>query len=158
MARLRSIQRRLTRFRQAEAGKRALAVEALAWLAIARLGLLVVPFPRLARLIGDFMSPDDPRVARALAGASPERAALAATIGQIVTEAARAAPFRAVCLPQALAARAMLARRGVASVLYFGAARGEHKPFDAHAWLDAAGVEVTGYPVAHDFTKIACFV
>jgi hypothetical protein len=66
MARLRSIQRRLTRFRQAEAGKRALAVEALAWLAIARLGLLVVPFPRLARLIGDFMSPDDPRVARAL--------------------------------------------------------------------------------------------
>ena len=44
-----------------------------------------------------------------------------------------------------------------ASVLYFGAARGEDKPFDAHAWLDAAGVEVTGYPVAHDFTEIACF-
>ena len=52
----------------------------------------------------------------------------------------------------------MLARRGVASVLCFGAARGEDKPFDAHAWLDAAGVEVTGYPVAHDFTEIACFV
>jgi hypothetical protein len=158
MARLRSIQRRLARFRQAEAGKRALAVEALAWLAVARLGLLVVAFPRLASLIGDFVSPDDPRVARAHASASAEQAALAATIGRIVTDVARAAPFRAVCLPQALAARAMLARRGVASVLCFGAARGEEKPFDAHAWLDAAGVEVTGYPVAHDFTKIACFV
>jgi hypothetical protein len=31
-------------------------------------------------------------------------------------------------------------------------------PFYTHAWLDAAGVEVTGYPVAHDFTEIACFV
>ena len=49
-------------------------------------------------------------------------------------------------------------RRGVASVLYFGAAKGEEKPFDAHVWLDAAGVEVTGYPVAKDFPAIACFV
>jgi hypothetical protein len=29
---------------------------------------------------------------------------------------------------------------------------------DAHAWLDAAGVEVTGYPVANTCTEIACFV
>jgi hypothetical protein len=32
------------------------------------------------------------------------------------------------------------------------------KPLDAHAWLDAAGVEVTGYPVAENFAEIACFV
>jgi len=32
------------------------------------------------------------------------------------------------------------------------------KPLDAHAWLDAAGVEVTGYPVAEGFAEIACFV
>ena len=29
---------------------------------------------------------------------------------------------------------------------------------DTHAWLDAAGVEVTGYPVAPHFAEIACFV
>ena len=52
----------------------------------------------------------------------------------------------------------MLKRRGVGSVLHFGAAKGEQKPLDAHAWLDAAGVEVTGYPVAAKFTEIACFV
>jgi hypothetical protein len=28
----------------------------------------------------------------------------------------------------------------------------------AHAWLDAAGVEVTGYPVAKTFAEIACFL
>jgi len=67
-------------------------------------------------------------------------------------------PFNAVCLPQAMTARIMLKRRGVGSVLHFGAAKGEQKPLDAHAWLDAAGVEVTGYPVAAKFTEIACFV
>jgi hypothetical protein len=52
----------------------------------------------------------------------------------------------------------MLRRRGVASVLHFGAAKGQDRPIDAHAWLDAAGVEVTGYPVAAQFAEIACFV
>jgi hypothetical protein len=42
--------------------------------------------------------------------------------------------------------------------MHFGAARGADTPLDAHAWLDAAGVEVTGYPLAGNFTEIACFV
>jgi hypothetical protein len=75
-----------------------------------------------------------------------------------VTRAARYVPFKAVCLPQAMAARVMLARRGVASIMHFGAARGREKPLDAHAWLDAAGIEVTGYPVPHELVEIACFV
>jgi hypothetical protein len=41
---------------------------------------------------------------------------------------------------------------GIDSVLHFGARTGQDKigqdkPIDTHAWLDAAGVEVTGYPV-----------
>lgn len=43
-------------------------------------------------------------------------------------------------------------------VMHFGAAKGTGKPFDAHALLDAAGAEVTGYPVAKQFAEIACFV
>ncbi|MEJ2378124.1 MAG: hypothetical protein P8Y53_11890 [Pseudolabrys sp.] len=42
--------------------------------------------------------------------------------------------------------------------MHFGAARGQDKPIDANAWLDAAGIEVTGYPVAKQFAEIACFV
>ena len=158
MGQLRLIRLRLAKFRQAKVSKKAMAVEALVLLAIARLALVVIPFPRLARLIGTFVLPQDPRVALAHAGAAPVQAELATTIGRIVLLAANAAPFRAVCLPQALAARAMLSRRGIASVLSFGAARGDDKLFETHAWLDAAGVEVTGYPVANDFTRIACFV
>ena len=97
-----------------------------------------------------------PRPLRATRRGAPPRSR--AEIGWAVTRAARYVPFRAVCLPQAMAARVMLRRRGVASVMHFGAAKGEAKPFDAHAWLDAAGVEVTGYPLANGFAEIACFV
>jgi hypothetical protein len=120
--------------------------------------LLVVPFPNLARRLGTFVPPTDPRTAHAQNGTTPEQTRLAEEIGWAVTRAARYLPFKAVCLPQAMAARVMLKRRGIKSVMHFGAARGTEKPLDAHAWLDAAGVEVTGYPVAKDFTEIACFV
>jgi hypothetical protein len=87
-----------------------------------------------------------------------EHARLAEEVGWAVTRAALYLPFKAVCLPQAMAARVMLTRRGIASVLHFGAAKSEGRPLDAHAWLDAAGVEVTGYPVGRGFAEIACFV
>jgi hypothetical protein len=156
MALSRSIRRPLRRFAQVGNRRRALVAEAVACLLLARLALLFVPFPRLARRLGDFVPPSDPRAAAARAPTA--QAAAAEQIGWAVTRSARYVPFKAVCLPQAMAARVMLKRRGVASVMHFGAARGDDKPLDAHAWLDAAGVEVTGYPVAHKFAEIACFV
>ena len=156
MARLRSIRRPLRRFAQVGSRRRALVVEAVTWLLLARLALILVPFPKLARRIGTFVPPADPRVAHAAASRDDSR--IAEDISWAVTRAARHVPFKAVCLPQAMAARVMLKRRGVASVMHFGAAKGEAKPLNAHAWLDAAGVEVTGYPVAANFAEIACFV
>jgi hypothetical protein len=157
MARSRSTPRRLRRFFQIGGRRRALLIEAALWLAAARLALIAIPFPVLARRLGDFVPPGDLRVNGACK-ANERDAQLAAEIGWAVTRAARTVPFRAVCLPQAMAARVMLKRRGVASVMHFGAAKGIKKPLDMHAWLDAAGVEVTGYPVAAQFSEIACFV
>ena len=158
MARLRSIRRPLRRFAQVGKRRRALVVEAVAWLWLSRLALIVIPFPRLASHLGAFVSPADARALQARSKASQDHARLAEEIGWAVTRSARYVPFKAVCLPQAMAARVMLKRRGVASVLHFGAAKGMDKPLDAHALLDAAGVEVTGYPVAQGFAEIACFV
>jgi hypothetical protein len=161
MARLRSIPHRLRRFAQAGSRRRALLAEAVAWLLLARLALVFVPFPRLARRLGTFVAPADARVLQD--NAKPDHALIAEEIGWAVIRAARHVPFRAVCLPQAMAARIMLKRRGVGSVLHFGAAKRQDsqkqkKMLNAHAWLDAAGVQVTGYPVAKGFTEIACFV
>lgn len=157
MARLRWIRHPLRRFGQVGPGRRALVAEAVACLLAARLALLFIPFPRLAGRLGRFVPPGDARAATATAAGADE-ARLASEIAWAVTRAARYVPFGAVCLPQAMAARFMLGRRGIASVLHFGAAKGRDKPFDAHAWLDAAGVEVTGYPIADDLAEIACFV
>ena len=158
MARLRLIRRLLLRFRQIDNRRRALLVEAVAGLLAARLALIFVPFPRLAGRIGTVVPPTDPRAAQAKALMTDRETLLAEDIGWAVTRAARYVPFDAVCLPQAMAARVMLRRRGVASVMHFGAARGDNSPLDTHAWLDAAGVEVTGYPVAKGFAEIACFI
>jgi hypothetical protein len=156
MVQLRSIRRPLRRFAQVGPRRRLLVLEAAACLLAARLALVFIPFPRLAGWLGTFVPPTDQRAARA--SATPRDVELAKEIGWAVTRSARYVPFRAVCLPQAMAAQAMLKRRGVASVMHFGAGKGSDKPLDAHAWLDAAGVEVTGYPVAPNLAEIACFV
>jgi hypothetical protein len=135
-----------------------LIVEAVAWLLLARLALIFVSFPRLARRLGTFVPPSDTRALQTRDKASQEQAQFAEEIGWAVTRAARYVPFKAACLPQAVAARITLRRRGVASVLHFGVGKGQDKPLDAHAWLDAAGVEVTGYPVAKNFAEIGGFV
>jgi hypothetical protein len=158
MARLRLIRRLLLRFKQVDNRRRVLLAEAVAYLLVARFALIFIPFPRLARHLGTCVPPTDARATHATTGVLPNQTQIAEDIGWAVTRAARYVPFRAVCLPQAMAARVMLEHRGIKSVMHFGAAKGTDKPLDAHAWLDAAGVEVTGYPVAENFAEIACFV
>jgi len=158
MARLRLIRRLLLRFQQIDNRRRALLPEAVLYLLAARLALIFVPFPRLARRLGSFVPATDARVSQVRTQAPDDQVQLAEAVSWAVTRAARYLPFKAVCLPQAMAARLMLKRRGVRSIMHFGAAKGTDKPLDAHAWLDAAGVEVTGYPVKENFAEIACFV
>lgn len=148
----------LQRLSQLDLAERGLLLEATVCLTLARVLLRIAPFPRLARRLGAFVSPQE-ALARATIPDDPERAArLAERVGWAVRAAARNLPFKVVCLPQAIAARMMLQRRGVPSILHFGVAKGRTKAIDAHAWLDAASVEVTGYPIAASFSEIACFV
>jgi hypothetical protein len=158
MGRSHSIPHRLRRVAGVGQRRRALLAEAALWLLLARLTLVLVPFPSVARRLGSFVPPSDLRIAQGRSGSPSGHVLLAEEIGWAVTRAARHLPYRVVCLPQAMAARIMLRRRGVPSVIHFGAAIGAEKPLDTHAWLDAAGVEVTGFPVAETFAEIACFI
>jgi len=149
---------RAKRLAQVGWGERALLAEAAVELAAARLVLATRPFRQVGRRLGSFVSPSDPRVAERRSPGPPDQAQTAARVSQAVIRAARHVPFRAVCLPQAMAAHAMLRRRGIDAAVHFGAQRGKDKPIDAHAWVDAAGVEVTGYPLEPGMTEIGCFV
>jgi hypothetical protein len=157
MARLRSIPHNLGQFFRADPHRRALLIEAALFLLLARAALVLIPFPRLARRLGAFVAAADLRPTPARASRRREHVIIAEEIGWAVRSAARRVPFRAVCLPQAISARIMLKRRHVPSVIHFGAAKGTKREFYSHAWIDAAGVEVTGYPLESDFTEIACF-
>jgi hypothetical protein len=138
--------------------RRRLLFEAALWLALARTSVLVVPFRHVARRIGSMTAPADGLMAGQLSAHLATDVELVQDIGWAVTRAARYVPFKAVCLPQALAAKMMLRRRKVPGALYLGAARQATGGLEAHAWVWAAGVEVTGYPEAHSFTPVTCFV
>ena len=135
-----------------------LVAEAAASMLAARLRLAIFPFRRVARDLGAFVPPSDPRVTTQAQGIGEEQAQIAKSVGWAVRTSAPWMPFRSVCLQQAIAAHAMLRRRGIPSVMHFGAGKSDAKPLDAHAWLDAAGVKVTGYPVAPHLAELGCFV
>lgn len=123
-------------------------VEAAAMLSFATLLLRILPFRRVARLVGRVEAAGETSL-------PPPADAPVRAVGRAVEAAARRLPWRPLCLPQALAASLMLRRRGVPSALHIGVAMGEGRKFQAHAWLVAAGGVVCGGPAAVGMTPIA---
>jgi Transglutaminase-like superfamily len=123
----------------------ALLGEAGACLAIARLATLLLPFRVVARRLGPNVT-DEPPSGPASPAARP--------IGWALAAAARRAPWRALCLEQALAAKMMLRRRGITSTMYLGVAT---HPVKAHAWVRVGDVNVTGGSEVDRFAVVATF-
>lgn len=73
-----------------------------------------------------------------------------------VKRASRAAPWRSVCIHEAIALQWLLRSRGVPAVLYYGTtmANGE---LEAHAWVDVADRTVIGGEVASQFRVLAAY-
>ena len=118
--------------------RRCLVCEAAWCLLLARLKLLVLPFPRIARRLGQLHVPSE----RGLYGArDPERARI---IAWAIDRAAYVLPLPLVCLPRALAAQRMLTRRRLDCRVHFSAGRATgDRSLQAHAWVDSGGVPVT---------------
>jgi hypothetical protein len=119
--------------------------EAIVMLGLARLAVLIVPFRLMA-----------PWLARA-PDANTCDEALLVQVSQAVTTAAGNVPWNAVCLPQAIAAKAMLARRGCGSAFHFGATFDKNGKLTAHAWLSAGGKVVVGAAGVADVSPLARF-
>ena len=139
------LRRKLKTFLGMRMSDRLLVCEAALMLAISRLIIFTVPF--------GFMAPWFSR--------APETSAcdeaLLLRVRQAVTTAARNVPWNAVCLPQAMAAKAMLARRGCGSSFHFGAGKDAQGKFIAHAWLVAGGTVVVGAAGIAGMTPLARF-
>src|SRR5262245_55324563 len=128
---------------------RLLLVEATLWLAVAGLGSAVLPFRQIGRVAArPIRRPELPQQARQKE-VKRIRWAIVAT--------ARRVPWRAMCFQQGLAAQLMLRRRGVPSVLYYGAAPDERSGLSAHVWVREGSVDVIGGEIASRFAVLATF-
>lgn len=129
-------------------------LEAGAGLAVARAAILVVPFRRIARILGEpgVETPRDPLPRE------EEEAAL--RVGWAVRAVAARTPWDSRCLAQALAAMAMLRRRRLDGTLYLGVTTvspaGERK-LEAHAWVRSGPHLLTGEPGHERFTVVTSF-
>jgi hypothetical protein len=80
----------------------------------------------------------------------------AAWIAWAIERAAALPGMNALCLPRALAAHAMLRRRGIASRLCLGVAR-DRGELSAHAWIEIGDKTLVGGTEARGFTRLAAF-
>jgi hypothetical protein len=142
-----SLRTKIVAVRAMSGAGRRLVAEAALLLGVSRVLLLMVPFRRIA-----------PLLSRLPAGAPPPvDPLLARSVARAVTIAARNVPFRAVCLPQAMAAKFMLARRGQRSTLHLGVGKDDAGDLTAHAWLQSDGAIVLGAARVGDVIPIARF-
>lgn len=112
-------------------------LEAMALLLYARLLIAKVPPRRWRSRFGVVSAkPDTP--------APPSQVATIRRMRLAIARALRNVPGAPNCLPQALAGRWMLQRRGIASSLFLGTQRDEQGAAHFHAWLKAGDEWVTG--------------
>src|SRR4051794_21744522 len=103
-----------------------LGTEAAFALIGAGIAIRVLPKSRMASLLGGHAG--SPSEYRATTRASVD----AQRVGMAVERVAGLLPWHPVCLPQAIATRWMLTRRGIPSEAHLGIVT--TKPFSAHAW------------------------
>jgi hypothetical protein len=140
-----SIRRKIATFIGKSVADQGMVCEAIILLALARMAVLTVPFRFIAAWAGRV--PDT-------GAADPE---LLARVRTAVTTAARNVPWNAVCLPQAMAAKAMLARRGQGSAFHLGATLDDKSKLSAHAWLVVGDTIVVGAAGIRGMSPLARF-
>jgi len=140
----------LWKLRELSWADRGLLLEAVWWLGLARLALLIVPFRWIAPYLGRQKAETGPDL-----GAHPEEEVL--RIGWAVRATARRTPWESTCLAQAIAANRLLRRRGISSTLYLGMAKDERDEWQAHAWLRCGPHVLTGGPGHERFAVVTTF-
>ncbi len=129
--------------------ERHLLINTAALLALVRLGLLLLPFAVVRRLLANIARP---------AKRMPDlRPSVTDRVPWAIGVASRYVPG-ATCLTQALAGQTLLARYGQAGQLRIGVARAAGGRLQAHAWIEIQGQIVVGQIEGFDdFTVLSAF-
>jgi hypothetical protein len=143
-----SCRRLLKRLAQLSWSEWGLLGETLFCLTKARVLVRVLPFPALAKRLGEHM-------AETLKTDHPAQQPFLTSLTWTVGALSRRLPWRCQCLEQALAAMMLLRRRSIPHTLYLGA-RLQQGRLEAHAWVRCGGRLVTG-DHGKVFPVVSCF-
>lgn len=141
----------LARWRTLSGDQRRLLIAAAMVLPLHVMAVRLVSFSRLTARLGPLQPPAAP------AAISTDWQAMARQIGWAIAAVARRLPADPTCLARALAAQRLCARYEIPARLHLGARRGQEVKAETHAWLDAGGVPVTGYPLPADMVEVGFF-
>jgi len=128
---------------------RLLLLEATVWMAVAGAAVAMLPFRQLGLLAA--------RPTRQPEPTHSSRIIMVSRVRWAIVTATRRLPWPAFCFQQGLAAQFMLRRRGIPSVLYYGAGPNDQSGLSAHVWVRDGDVDVIGGDIAHRFAVLATF-
>ena len=117
-------------------GEKWMTITVYLYVAYYRLCLLLVPMPRIEKMIGVHGAESE-------AEETLETIKLAKLVGFHVNRVTAHLPLKRKCFVRALSARKILMKRGVNTTLYLGVGK-EDGNMVAHAWLRCGQLYVTG--------------
>jgi hypothetical protein len=130
--------------------ERGLLLEASLALAVGRLVVLLVPFRRIASLLGEQMAESSREISSADVTSSKR-------ISWAISAAARHLPWDCRCLVCASATMIMLSWRRIPATFYLGVSFDDEQRMLAHAWVRAGEVIITGCKESSGYTVVATF-
>jgi hypothetical protein len=130
-----SIGRATNRFFKLPLEEKRLLIQAIILLWAVRLGLWVLPYSRLNRIIE--------KATYASVGTEGIKSRPLNKLTWSIEAMSRYVP-NATCLTKALAAKMLLAKDGYSSSLCIGVVKDEENNFEAHAWLKHQGLIILG--------------
>jgi hypothetical protein len=133
---------------------KALLIAAWGLIGLAAALLRLLPFRRLAPLLGMPIG-----AVACLPLASKRQLYRAHAVRRAILRAARVAPFRSDCLPQAIVAAVLCRVLGVPAATHLGVRLDEGpEPMAAHAWVACGPAAITGGHGFRSYAPVACFV
>ena len=130
----------------------ALAVWLLLW--PAKLVASAVPTRYLSRVLGT-----DAGIAGDVAPITPREARRASRLADAIALATRYVVFGGPCYAQALIVHLLLGVGGIGHTVFFGVRRmSDSGELEAHAWVLAGDIAVSGGECIADYTVVRCFV
>lgn len=128
-----------------------------ALLGMARVTILIAPLRYYARFLGQYRQTEI--YTPVLTSHQIQRAR---RLGRIVRATAKVTPWESLCLVQALVASVLLRMVRIPYILHFGLAKNldptRPDPMNAHAWVTAGSVSVTGGQGLFHFTVVGSYV